>query len=83
MVTYYAKFIPNSARLMSPLYKLLRKDLEYRWSIEQQHAFDDVKKLLIAAPVLAHYDEKLTLGVAADVSSLGLGGVLFHVYPDG
>ena len=83
MVTYYAKFIPNASAIMSPLYKLLRKDVRYNWAVEQQHAFNDIKRLLSCAPVLAHYDETLPLGVTADASSYGLGGVLFHIYADG
>ena len=83
MVTYYAKFIPNASAIMTPLYQLLHKDAAYKWGVEQQQAFNRVKKLLASAPVLAHYDEHLPLGVTADASSFGLGAVLFHTYPDG
>ena len=33
--------------------------------------------------VLAHYDPKLPVGLACDASSIRVGAVLFHKYPDG
>ena len=33
--------------------------------------------------VLTHYNPALPIGIACDASSLGIGGTLFHRYPDG
>ena len=55
-MNYYAKFIPNLATTLAPLYKLLGNTQSWQWEKEQQSAFDKVKELLIAPNLLAHYD---------------------------
>ena len=46
-------------------------------------AFVAGKKLLVTAPVLAHYDPSLPMKMAGDASAYGIGAVISHVYPDG
>ena len=50
-----------------PLYKLLRKMPEWRWSSEAQKAFDDIKDFLTKPPILVapHEEEPLLLYVTA------------------
>lgn len=47
MVNYYAKFLPNLATVLSPLYLLLQQTATWRWGPEQRKAFCDVKDLLV------------------------------------
>ena len=75
--------MPNLSARCASLYRLLRKDARFIWSVEHQHGFNDIKSAMTTAPVLAHYDERRALVVAADASGYGLGAVLFHVYGDG
>ncbi len=82
LVLYYGKFLPNLASLLSPLHDLLKKATRWRWSRECEHAFQQAKELLSSAAVLAHYDPRLPLRLAADASEYGVGAVLSHVYPD-
>ena len=46
-------------------------------------AFKRAKQELASSKVLAHYDIKLPIKLAADASSYGVGAVIAHVYPDG
>jgi len=39
--------------------------------------------LLTSASILAHYDPKLPLRLAADASAYGIGAVISHVCEDG
>ena len=39
MLNFYGKFIPNMSILES-LHSLLRKDVVWKWEVEQQDAFD-------------------------------------------
>ena len=45
--------------------------------------FNEAKDKLTSAAVLAHYDPKLPLRLAGDVSAYGVGAVISHVFPDG
>ena len=48
----------------------------------QQEAFTKLKNKLVAIPVLIVYDKHLSLRLACDASSYGVGAVLSHVLPD-
>ena len=40
---------------MEPLRRLTRKDVEWQWAEEQDKSFEEVKKLVTAAPILSNY----------------------------
>lgn len=78
MVTYLAKFVPNMSDMLEPLRRLTVKDVDFQWTIEQQTAFENIKKILIEAPVLKYYDPKLPIKIQCDSSDKGLGAVLIQ-----
>ncbi len=80
---YYGKLISNLATILNPLNELLRKDVSWRWSTEAEKAFQEAKEMLVSASVLAHYNLKLPLCLAADASAYGIGAVISHCYADG
>jgi len=83
LVNFYAKFVPNLSQSCEPLYKLTRDNVQFKWTKECESAFQDVKHAISSAPVLAHFQQSLPVGLSCDASSVGLGVVLFHKYPDG
>ena len=83
LLTYYGRFLPNLSTVLSPLYRLLRQDVCWRWTSKQQRAFIRSKQLLTSAKVLVHYDPRLDLVVAGDASAYGIGAVLSHKMPNG
>ena len=83
LVSYYSKFLPNTATTLAPLYKLLHKDTAWTWGREQQQAFELIKKQLISDPVLSHYSPDQKLLLSCDASSYGVGAVLSHLMEDG
>ena len=83
LVNYYGRFVDNLSRRLEPLTRLLRKNGSFCWQADQEAAFTEIKSTMASAPVLAHYDQQLPIGVAADASSYGLGAVLFHIYANG
>ena len=83
LLNYYSKFIPNLATILHPLNHLLRKEVHWKWTQECADAFQRAKDSLVSSQVLAHYDPKLPIKLAADTSAYGIGAVISHVYPDG
>lgn len=46
MLNYYAKFIKNYAKLVSPLYELSRQNVKWQWTQEREVAFKTAKARL-------------------------------------
>ena len=82
MVNYYAKFLPNLATLLRPLYDLLQTAKTWEWGEAQEQAFRKAKELLSTAPLLTHYDPSRPLMLACDASPYGVGAVLSHRVDD-
>ncbi|KAH7714746.1 transposon Ty3-I Gag-Pol polyprotein-like protein [Aphelenchoides avenae] len=82
MVNYHAKFMPHLATMTAPLNALRRKEKKWIWTKIHTDAVEGIKKALVAAEVLAHYDPKEEVVLATDASDYGLGGIVFHRYKD-
>ena len=54
LLSYYSKFLPNLSSVLAPLYRLLRKDARWKWSVEEEKAFQCSKELLTSSPLLVH-----------------------------
>jgi transposase InsO family protein len=82
-VQFYGKFLNNLSTLTEPLSRLTKKNVQWRWTADEQSAFQRLKDLLCTDTVLAHFDPNLPLGLSCDASNVGIGAVLFHRYADG
>ena len=82
MVQYYSRFLPGLATTLAPLHRLLKKDVQWRWTSEEQRAYERCKTNLSTDALFVHYDAKRELRLACDASSHGLGGVISHVIDD-
>ncbi|UYV73455.1 hypothetical protein LAZ67_10003334, partial [Cordylochernes scorpioides] len=82
-VNAYKEFIPDHARLRTPLVNLLKKDVVWVWSDECQKAFTNLKESLTTHPTLYLYQEGLPCQVYCNTSTFGIAGILKQVYPDG
>ena len=78
MVGYYRKFCENVAVVAEPLTQLLQKKQTYNWKEDQQAAFNEIKRLLASAPVLAMTDFEEPFIIHVDASDSGLGAVLMQ-----
>ncbi|UYV81488.1 hypothetical protein LAZ67_20001341 [Cordylochernes scorpioides] len=82
-VNAYKEFIPDHARLRTPLINLLKKDIMWVWDDECQKAFTNLKENLTTHPTLHLYQEGLPCQVYCNTSTFSITGVLKQVYPDG
>ena len=82
-MNYYGKFLPNLSTTLSPLYKLLKKGAEWKWSSEQEAAVKQVKMMFDSPKLLDHYDGSKPLQLSCDASPYGVGAVLTQSSPEG
>ena len=55
LCNYYWAFVPNFAAKANPLNKLIRKDIPFEWT-DNEEAFPSFKEALTSAPLLIHPD---------------------------
>ena len=67
-INYYSRFIQNMATIAKPLYRLIEKETAWRWTSEEQSAFDELKLIISESPVLCLYELSLPLILACDAS---------------
>ena len=82
-VTFYARFLPDMSTVAAPLNKLLQKREPWRWTATEKRSFNELKRRLASAPVLAHYDGRRPVKLITDASPHGVGAVLVQVGEDG
>lgn len=75
---YYRKFVEAFGSIAAPLTRLLKKDVEWQWTEEQQWAFERIKAALTTRPLLAYPNFSLPFRVVTDASKVGLGACLMQ-----
>ena len=77
-INYLAKFIPNMSTVTHPIRELLKSDVAFCWRKFQEKAFDKIKNILSAEPVLMYYDVTRLVTISCDASQSGLGALLLQ-----
>ena len=86
---YYRRFIQHFSQISKPLTELMPvnnkkktkkpvKQKEWIWGIEQQTAFETLKKKLSTSPILSYPDHDKPFEIHTDASSSGLGAILYQ-----
>ncbi len=73
---YYRRFVKGFSQIGSPLTELLKNDVEFKWSNEQQEAFEKLKKAITSAPILISPDPSKPYVVTTDASGFAAGAIL-------
>lgn len=84
--TYYQIWIEHFSNIASPLFALLKKDVDFYWDVEQEQAMQALKDALTSAPALMPIDYDKGAGkviLAVDSSVTGFGGVLMQLNNQG
>ncbi|XP_074346472.1 uncharacterized protein LOC141685258 [Apium graveolens] len=75
---YYRKFVKDFLKIAVPLTKLKRKNDKFEWTKKCESSFQELKKRLVDAPVLALPDYKGDFVIYSDASYKGLRCVLMQ-----
>ena len=75
---YYRRFVRGFLVIASPLTKLLRKGIKFEWTDKCQNSFEQLKGMLVEAPVLTQPTPRKEYTLYSDASSIGLGCVLMQ-----
>ena len=76
--SWFRRFVPNFATVIYPLSKLMKKNMPWQWTNEQQNAFDKMKHLLTTAPILQQADHSKPFAIKTDASANALGAVMIQ-----
>ncbi len=71
------------AKVANPLFALTRKDAPFPWTSSCQEAFEQLKSLLLDAPLLAFPDFSKDFRLETNASGLRVGAVLAQEQDDG
>ncbi|KAA0042137.1 DNA/RNA polymerases superfamily protein [Cucumis melo var. makuwa] len=72
LVGYYRRFIEDFSQLALPLTALTRKNVKFEWSDKCEQSFQELKKGLVTAPILALPVTGKDYVIYCDASRLGL-----------
>ncbi|CAH8497738.1 unnamed protein product [Dicrocoelium dendriticum] len=79
MCSYNLRYLPDFATVADPLRQLTKKKSSFVWGSNQQNAFDELKRRVVSAPLVAIFDESCRTFVSTDASDVGLGAVLSQI----
>lgn len=83
MYNFYAKFVPNAATILEPLYDLLKKNVKWNFERKCKNSFLKAKQMLTSTSILDHYDPDKELNLTVNASSVGIGAVISQKYKNG
>ena len=69
---YFHDFIPEYSIIAAPLYELIKLEEPWLWTQVHTNAFNKLKRSLIEAPILRHFDPKLETELITDASTKGI-----------
>ena len=74
--SYYRRFIPKFAEIARPLHRLTERGRPFKWTIECDTAFAELKLQLCSSLILTFPDFSLPFILDTDASQCGIGAVL-------
>ena len=78
LARYYRRFMQDFARIASPLTKLTKKGVPFRWNDACEASFQNLKERLVTASVLTVPESSEGYVIYSDASMKGLGCVLMQ-----
>jgi hypothetical protein len=79
MANYYRRFIKDYSSIARPLINLTRKEQKFEWTEACQASFENLQKLLVTRPIMAHPQENTDFILDTDACDVSIGAVLSQV----
>src|SRR3954468_13489527 len=76
--SYCRRFVENFSKVAKPLTELLKKDKKFQWTPKCKEIFQELKRRLTSAPVLAPPNTRKNFDIYCDASRRGLGCILMQ-----
>ena len=73
---FYKRFIRDFSKISRPLCRLLEKDANFDFDKSCRFAFEEIKSILVTAPLMATPDRNKEFEIMCDASDYAVGAVL-------
>ena len=73
---FYRRFIRDFSKIARPLCRLLEKDTKFNFDAACQSTFEEIKSILVEAPIMAKPDWNSEFEIMCDASDYAMGAVL-------
>ena len=75
---FYRRFIRDFSKIARPVCRLLEKDTKFYFDESCKKAFEEIKSILVEAPIMAKPYWNKEFEIMCDVSDFAMGAVLGH-----
>ncbi|KAF4530047.1 hypothetical protein B566_EDAN018296 [Ephemera danica] len=83
LASFFRRFVPRFASRAEQLSRLLKPQVKFEWSSEQQKSFEDIKVAISETQALKLYDPHAKTELHTDACAIGLAAMLLQEGPDG
>ena len=83
LANYYRRFVKDFATIARPLHRLTEDKRQFQWTTECQESFEELRRRLVTAPVLAYPNPSQEFILDTDASDVGIGAVLSQLGTEG
>ena len=80
-INFLAKFVYGLQPILQPLYKLLHKETEFKWTQEHQTVFKKMKQMITKQLEITMPDTSKPFYIITDASNTGIGAALLQQHP--
>jgi len=81
-VNFYQCFIQDFLHVAKPLHLLTKKGEKWRWTEDEQKAFEELKQLITSAPILMQPNQDTQFCLETDTSRYATSAVLSQLCKD-
>jgi hypothetical protein len=75
---FYRRFIRSYSKIITPITRLLRKNVPFEWDDNCDKAFNTLKTAFTTAPILTHYSPDQPVIIETDASDFAIAAIISH-----